>query len=634
MRPTRPSLAAAALLGALAACTTPLSLSKDDSGVVLTHQSIAASDPSRPGSHAVRTLVYGSGTDRRRAVFRDSVAIRTGTVDLSPFVSASPEITKDRRKHWGFGFDKMPINARVWYPDGDGPFPLVLIVHGNHDPDDESDPGYGYLGELLASRGFILASVDENFINGNLRGENDGRGVMLLEHLKVWRAFNDSVGRPFHHKVDLGHIALMGHSRGGEAVAIAAAFNRLGHYPDDATLKFDYGFDIRGIVAIAPIDGQYKPAGVPTPLTDVSYLVMHGSHDGDVSSFSGMRQYQRLRFTDGTPYFKTAVYVYRANHGQWNTVWGNQDNGPRSGRRLDLRTLLAPEQQRQMGKVYIGAFLEATLHDRREYLALFRDHRTAADWLPKTMYITRFAESGTRELATFDEDVDVATATARGATISAESLSTWRENIVPARWRDAEVGTNAVWLGWNNAPVGPDTTKPRAPASFTITLGDSLRAAWRVSGASSLVLSLAPTNDVPGPRKTDAKKDSSVKRDSVKPAAPGTRAEKKARPDSTPMDLTIELIDADGRSARMPLSRYGAVRRPLDVHILRRRGRDESGFRTTYELVLQTYVMPLADFTSSSGGFDPVRLRQVRLLFDRTRAGTVVMDDVGLVTAR
>lgn len=622
------------LLGALAACTTPLSLSKDDSGVVLTHQSIAASDPSRPGSYAVRTLVYGSGTDRRRAVFRDSVAIRTGSVDLSPFVSASPEITKDRRKHWGFGFDKLPVNARVWYPDGDGPFPLVLIVHGNHDPDDESDPGYGYLGELLASRGFILASVDENFINGNLRGENDGRGVMLLEHLKVWRAFNDSVGRPFHHKVDFGHIALMGHSRGGEAVAIAAAFNRLGHYPDDATVKFDYGFDIRGIVAIAPIDGQYEPAGVPTPLADVSYLVMHGSHDGDVSSFSGMRQYQRLRFTDGTPYFKAAVYVYRANHGQWNTVWGNKDNGPRSGRRLDLRTLLPPEQQRQMGKVYIGAFLEATLHDRREYLALFRDHRTAADWLPKTMYLTRFAESGTRALATFDEDVDVATATARGATIAAESLSTWRENIVPARWRDADVGTNAVWLGWNNAPVGPDTTKPRTPASFTITLGDSLRTAWRVSGASSLVLSIAPTNDVPGPRKTDAKKDPSAKRDSVKKAAPSKRDEKKASRDSTPMDLTVELVDTDGRSARMPLSRYGAVRRPLDVHILRRRGRDEAGFRTTYELVLQTYVMPLADFTSSSGGFDPARLRQVRLLFDRTRAGTVVVDDVGLVGGR
>ena len=66
----------------------------------------------------------------------------------------------------------LPVNARVWYPDGPGPFPLVLIVHGNHDMRKFSDPGYAYLGEHLASRGFILASIDENFLNGDLRNEN------------------------------------------------------------------------------------------------------------------------------------------------------------------------------------------------------------------------------------------------------------------------------------------------------------------------------------------------------------------------------------------------------------------------------------------------------------------------------
>ncbi len=60
----------------------------------------------------------------------------------------------------------LPLNARVWYPGGKGPFPLVLIVHGNHADRDFSDPGYEYLGRLMASRGFIFASVDENFLNG------------------------------------------------------------------------------------------------------------------------------------------------------------------------------------------------------------------------------------------------------------------------------------------------------------------------------------------------------------------------------------------------------------------------------------------------------------------------------------
>ena len=41
----------------------------------------------------------------------------------------------------------------------------------------------------------------------------------------------------FHGKVDLDRIALIGHSRGGEAVAIAALFNRLPFYPDDGARR-------------------------------------------------------------------------------------------------------------------------------------------------------------------------------------------------------------------------------------------------------------------------------------------------------------------------------------------------------------------------------------------------------------
>ena len=296
-----------------------------------------AESRANPARFAVGRSYYGSGTDKHRAAFRDSVTLKTKTVDGSPFVSAPPEIAKARAKDWGFDFKKLPINGRVWYPQGDGPFPLVLIVHGNHDMLDFSDPGYGYLGELLASRGFILVSVDENFINGNLRGESDGRGWLLLKHIERWRAWNDSSGSPFYHKVDMNNIGLMGHSRGGEAVAIAAAFNRLSHYPDDANVKFNFNFDIKSIFAIAPVDGQYQPAGKLTPIENVNYMVIPRlARRRRVRRSSGCGQYQRIKFTDGKPWFKSAWYVYRANHGQWNTVWGNKDNGPRSGRWLAL----------------------------------------------------------------------------------------------------------------------------------------------------------------------------------------------------------------------------------------------------------------------------------------------------------
>ena len=625
-------------LAATGCLTTKLTLTPDDAPVVLSHQLLTAPDPGTRGSLKVRTLYYGSGSDRRRPEYRDSVAIRTATVDGSKLAGPpNPEQGRIRKKYWGFDFTKLPVNGRVWYPEGDGPFPLVLIVHGNHSMEEYSDPGYRYLGELLASRGFILASVDENFLNGFMRGENDARGWMLLKHLQAWRRFNDSTGSPLQGKIDMHNIALMGHSRGGEAVAVAGAFNRLSHYPDDATVKFDFNFDIKSLVAIAPVDGQYQPANKPTPLRDYNYFLIHGSHDGDVSSFSGLAQYERLHFTGDASFFKSAIYVYRANHGQWNTVWGSLDGGKRSARVLDIRGLISQADQRRFAEVYITAFLEATLRGKREYLPMFRDHRVAGGWLPKTMYITRFEESSFHAAADYEEDVDVTSGSVPGVTLDGDSLATWKEAVIPYRWRGSNQGHNAVTIGWNNRIAGEDTTKRGMPASYSLTLADSLRAAWRVDGGSSLVFSLAPTDAKPGPRaaaKDSTKTNDSTARGASRPkpkAKPKPKPKPKGKPerDSIPMDVSVEAVDAAGHVARVPLSAYGVPRRPLEAYVYRRAGRDKERFANTYEIVLQTYTIPLADFAQSAPGFDPSRLVTVRWRMDRTEAGTFLLDNIG-----
>lgn len=620
---------------ALQGCSQSLKLMKDDSAVILSHQTISAPNPADVGTFKVKRMYYGAGTDKQRAEYRDSVTLKTRTVDVSPFATVQPAQVDDRKKWWGFDMKKVPINGRVWYPDGDGPFPLVLVVHGNHNPQDFSDPGYGYLGELLASRGFILVSVDENFING-LSGENDARAWLLLKHLEAWKRWNDSTAGPFSHRVDMNNIALMGHSRGGEAAPLAATLNKLKYYPDDAKQKFNFNFAIKSVVSIAPVDGQYKPAGQFWPIENVNYLVIHGSHDGDVSTFNGLRIYDRLRFTDGRPLFKAAIFMYRANHGQWNTVWGNKDNGPRSGRSLDLRALIDPELQRQFARVVISGFLEATLHGKREYVPMFRDHRTAGSWLPKTMYTTAFQESGFRALASFDEDVDLTTGSARGVELAGDSLATWKENVLPFRGRGADDQRHSgVWLGWNNHVAGKDTTKMGRPASYAITVPDSLRSSWSVGDRSALYFSLAVTADKPAPRAArDTTKRDSTKADSSKkaPPAPKPPPKPKEKPDSTPVDLTVELVDAGGHVARLPLSHFGVARRPLDARIYRREGRDTQRFQNIFELIPQTFVMPLADFARAFPQFEPGRLRTIRLVFDRTVAATVVVDDIGLST--
>ena len=289
----------AAILAALAsACAGSLELTPSDASTVLSGHHLDHPNPALPGPHDVLTLYYGSGTDRNRAEYRDSVTIVTQPVDASKLVSLGNS-AKSRNKYWGFSPDSFPINARVWYPDDPGPHPLVLVVHGNHNMRDFSDPGYDWLGELLASRGYILASVDMNFINGGIRGENDGRGWLLLKHLQAWQRFAEDPENPFHGRVDMGNIGLIGHSRGGEAVALAGAFNRLTRYPDDASLEFDFNFDIKAVISIAPVDGQYLPADQRAPLHDFNYLVFHGSHDGDVTSFHGLRIFNRVQFSAG-----------------------------------------------------------------------------------------------------------------------------------------------------------------------------------------------------------------------------------------------------------------------------------------------------------------------------------------------
>lgn len=615
----------------LSGCRGTLEVTPSDAPTVLARQTLEAPDPGQPGPFGVRTLFYGSGTDKNRPEYRDSVSITTESVDASKLVSLGAS-ARSRNDYWGFTPKEFPINARVWYPDGEGPFPLALVVHGNHDMTDYSDPGYDYLGELLASRGIILASVDMNFINGGIRGENDGRGWLLLKHLQAWEGFNDDPDNPFAGMVDMSRLAVMGHSRGGEAAPVAAAFNRLTRYPDDASLEFDFGFDIRAAVSIAPVDGQYQPTGRPMPLENVDYLVFHGSHDGDVTSFHGLRIWDRLRFTDGQDHFKSAIYMYRANHGQWNSVWNSFDNGPRSPRILDLRYLVPPVDQRRFAELYVTAFLEASLKDDSRWLPMFRDHRVIGQWLPETMYVTRLQHSSFRALADFEGDVDVTSGTPEGVQLRGDSLATWREERLLLRSSNrattsASQENQAVRLGWNNRLAGPDTTRMGPTAQYEIGLPDGLARRWGLDEEHSLDLLLSAVERVPGPRRPPETEDSDEENESGEDDA---RSEGPSRPDpdaeKPPVDLSIEVEDADGTRASVPLSLYGPIRRPLEINILRRTDLET---RDPSELVLQSYHIPLSDFTAAAQGLDVTRIRAVRLVFDRAAAGEVLVDDIG-----
>lgn len=578
---------------------------------------LAAPDPSAAGPFHIQKLLYGVGNDIRRPEYGSSVAIKTRTVDASDFFKDFEGWKRwSRKKYWGFDVDKLPLNARVWYPEGPGPFPLALIVHGNHNMAEFSDSGYAYLGELLGSRGIILASVDENFLNSGLfhdpPKQQAVRGWMLLEHLKLWQEWNQAEGNPFHGKVDMSRIALMGHSRGGEAAATAAAFNHMKYAPEDANIKFDYGFSIKAVVAIAPADGQYKPAGQPRRIEDVSYLTIQGAHDMDVSSFDGSRQWDHVRYTQPGPWFKAEIYAYRANHGQFNTSWGRDDAGKPLGWLLNLKPLMPGDEQRRISKTYISAFLEATLKDHREYLPVFEDWRVARTWLPDTLYINRYQDTSYVPLASFDEDADLTTTSAPGGHIAGENLSVWNEGKIP--WRDGDRGYNGVFLGWNRAKDAP-------AATYAITLPEGAAAKWHLGQGSTIELSIAALDeDAPLPgKKKDAEKEKKKEED---------KSKKKER--ESP-DFTIELVTADGATASAPVSRFLSIPPPFKEKFTKLAKMDDAAYTQDWEAVFQSVRIPLSDFqaVNTSKPFDPAKLAVVRLKFDRTPMYKICISGVG-----
>jgi hypothetical protein len=473
---------------------------------------------------------------------------------------------------------------------------------------DFSDPGYQYLGELLASRGFILASIDENFLNSGLfhdpPKQQAVRGWMLLEHLKQWRTWNSTPGNPFYQKVDTNNLALLGHSRGGEAVATAALFNQLDYYPDDATIRFNYRFPIKSLVAIAPVDGQYKPAGQWRIIQNVSYFTIQGANDGDVSSFDGSRQFDHVRYTEPGPWFKSELYIYRANHGQFNSVWGRSDAGEPLGWFLNLKPLLDPNDQRKISKTYISAFLEATLHNRREYLPMFHDYRRVRSWLPDTLYMNRYLDASYRIISNFSEDADVTTTTVPGGHIQAQNLSIWREDPIP--YRQGDRGYNGVFLGWNHQPSAP-------VAVYSISLPATLAKEWSLGANSILTMSLAVTEDKadpPGKKPGDKSKDDD-------------KEDKKKKPE--PTDFTVEIETSDGAVSRQPLSHFGVLLPPFKVRLTKLAKLDEIAYEKESEPIFQTIDLPLSAFT-----INPAKIKTIRLRFDRTPMRVIILSQLGL----
>ena len=359
------------------------------------------------GNNNFTYLTYSPGEDNHREEYKNPDFI-SYNLDASEILESKWNQSKIewRERYWGFNKKNLPLNGRLWIPEGDQKFPIISIIHGNHSMQEHSDDGYNYLGEYLSKHGYIFNSLDQNFLNGSWTGDFRGKEMTtrawhFLENLSYLKKLNSDSSSTLFNKIDFDNIIVMGHSRGGEAVNIATKFNNLQTYPDNGNVLLDYNFSIKGIVTLAPTDYRYFRN---YDLKNINYLSIQGSMDSDEDSFFGIRQANRID-NESNSFSDFNILIEGANHSQFNTSWGQHDFGFPGKLLVNNSNILPGWLQRKILKKYVYNFLEYTFKGNPNSLEILKksENYTLQENISKKI-ISRSKVGGSRVLFEFEED--------------------------------------------------------------------------------------------------------------------------------------------------------------------------------------------------------------------------------------
>lgn len=303
----------------------------------------------------------------------------------------------------GVGF-ATTLYGVVRYPTAlrEGPFPLVLALHGNHgncrnpaDPNDDycstsqdhecaaaggdtapNAEGYTYFLDTLAAQGYVTVSISGNAMNcrNNFIPE---RAQLIVEHLRRWSDWQDgqgALGGVFAGSLDLSRVGLVGHSRGGDAVSNVPGLLAASPIP---------GLDVRSVFAVAPTDFE----DVQVRNTDLAVLLP--ACDGDVSNLSGHRHYDRsVGFDDGVE--QAQVFYVGANHNYFNTEWRLSEWELSPGTHPFCEPFAGPQrlEQTRMLEATLGSWFGSTLQeeDTEAFVRAERPSPSAFDaWAEQTL---------------------------------------------------------------------------------------------------------------------------------------------------------------------------------------------------------------------------------------------------------
>lgn len=530
-------------------------------------------NPANQGDYHYKFFTYGSGYDIHREEFGIAVDQVTRTVDSSSFIT---RWGKDREAFWGFDPSNLPVNGRVWLPEAEGSFPIILMVHGNHTMEHFSTAGYDYLGELFASRGFIAVSVDQDFINySNAYGSpNDNytlRAWMLLQHLLHLQNMNDDPNHYLYQKIDFQQTALVGHSRGGQAALMAADYKTF--FDDKELLEAMDKIDIKAVAAIAPTDKSID--GKKPSVHNVSYLLLHGARDADVSTFRDQTFY-RTTFDRDYNGFKASLYIADANHTHFNSNWGSMDLSLPKGIFLNQKQTMNPESQQQLAKVYLSAFFESVFHGHSFYEQLFQDYRYGKEWLTtNSTFVNKYRHASYIPIITFNQN--------ESEIVDSDRLIDWKITTPQDRSGNSRL-SDVLQLEW----------KTDASYTFDVSSDD-------FTARDYIVFTMANVND-------------DIELESVP-------------------EIHIELETNNGVSITLSLDDYMPFPQVISTDYTHYGLFDtifrEGRYKKSWEPVFQTFEVPIENFENINPDFKKENLHKITLHFT-SHPGKILIEEIGV----
>jgi len=343
-------------------------------GTATYHDANHIIDPTRPPPDGSATLTEGITIPIEVSVeaLVRYPAVRNGANEpFSAHRTNYPLVILAHGRHAAYEVSRNADGTRILNAAGQ---PIVILTpDGTRVAEFKNYEGLEYLASHLASYGFVAISIN---LNGRFTSPDTShvtaelvapamdvvacrpfradqvaiahRGLTILRHIQAMTDRN-RMDPLFRNRVDLNTIALIGQSRGGEAVV--SAYNIRGRLPDNP---------IRAVLSIAPSD--LRNMGMDAP-----YCVILGSDDLDTFDGSGLRLYDRAR----PP--KQMIWVHGAIHNYFSSNWHRQDEG------WAVEPAVSRPQHQNIAKGYSNVFLQRYVNGVAAASAYFtRDIRLAS----------------------------------------------------------------------------------------------------------------------------------------------------------------------------------------------------------------------------------------------------------------